>query len=99
MIAEWNAAAALGGVTVGEISVVAAGSVITMTFPRIPLLEEIRRRLFARLAAEGTSASGHVRAWHRSVQRVRCTKCCAVEIFCLVPISVVSRCSKVGVQK
>jgi acetyltransferase-like isoleucine patch superfamily enzyme len=41
----WIAAGAtiIDGVTVGENSVVAAGSVVTKDAPRVPLSEEIRR--------------------------------------------------------
>ena len=47
----WIAAGAIiiGGVTVGEHSVVAAGSVVTRTFTRIVLSAEIRRGSFARI--------------------------------------------------
>jgi acetyltransferase-like isoleucine patch superfamily enzyme len=50
----WIAAGAtiIGGGTVGENSVVAAGAVVTGTFPQVLLSEEIRRELFVRLVAE-----------------------------------------------
>ena len=56
----WIAAGAtiIGGVTVGENSVVAAGSVVTKDVPPNILSEEIRRGSFVRLATEGTSARG-----------------------------------------
>jgi acetyltransferase-like isoleucine patch superfamily enzyme len=60
----WIAAGAtiIGGVTIGENSVVAAGSVVTRNVPRIPLSEEIQRGSFVRLATtEGTAAKGHER--------------------------------------
>ena len=53
----WIAAGAtiIGGVTVGENSVVAAGSVVTTDVPPILWSEETRRELFVRLATEETS--------------------------------------------
>jgi hypothetical protein len=53
----WIAAGAtiIGGVTVGENSVVAAGSVVTRTFPPILLSEETRRGSFVRLPTEGAT--------------------------------------------
>ena len=53
----WIAAGAtiIGGVTVGENSVVAAGSVVTKNVPPILLSEETRRGSFVRLPTEGTT--------------------------------------------
>jgi acetyltransferase-like isoleucine patch superfamily enzyme len=50
----WIAASAtiLGGVTVGETSVVAAGAVVTRMFPQIPLSQEIQRRQFVQSPSE-----------------------------------------------
>jgi acetyltransferase-like isoleucine patch superfamily enzyme len=71
----WIAAGAtiIGGVTVGENSIVAAASVVTGTSPRIPSSEEIRRGSFVRLAtADGKhstarycSSGGGVPHWPR----------------------------------
>jgi hypothetical protein len=53
----WIAAGAtiIGGVTVGENSVAAAGSVVTNNVPPILLSEETRRESFVRLPTEGTT--------------------------------------------
>jgi acetyltransferase-like isoleucine patch superfamily enzyme len=56
----WIAAGAtiIGGVTVGENSVVAAGSVVTKDVPRIPSSEGIRRESFVRSPTDVVPVTG-----------------------------------------
>ncbi len=102
----WIAAGAIiiGGVTIGEHSVVAAGSVVTKDVPARRLSEETRRGSFARLESEDASAKVETGTSNGTAARKRSAPQCSgpatlgaasaghsVGTDCLEPASVLPR--------